>query len=410
MRILVVTNLYPPQELGGYGRCMADFVWGLQERGHSLQVICTDAPYLQVNDFADSRVGPSGEPVARELRLKGSYEVGVQMLQDPVACTAFDQFNASVLSRWLQRPWDGVLLGNLDLLGPELFPALLEFGVPLLHHVGFMSLPFAPHQMPSAPHYFLLAASNAVRDSLVKGGLPVAHAPVVYPGARTELFAPSVGHLSPALSFSLAAAREGQPLGSPANPLKVGFAGLLMGSKGVHTLVLALLAMHKQGFCVQASLAGGAFQAGYREQLEALLVEAGMDGLVRFVGQLDRPRLARFWALHHVGVFTSIHPEAFGIVAAEVMSSGVALITTGVGGAAELIESGMSGLRFEPGNSQSLFQALQTLISNPSVLEKLAMTGQKRAADYFSVRGSVVHLEQLFKGCAQPVRQSRMER
>ena len=26
MNLLVVTNLYPPQELGGYGRCIADFV------------------------------------------------------------------------------------------------------------------------------------------------------------------------------------------------------------------------------------------------------------------------------------------------------------------------------------------------------------------------------------------------
>ncbi len=126
-----------------------------------------------------------------------------------------------------------------------------------------------------------------------------------------------------------------------------------------------------------------------------------MDGLVRFVGQLDRPRLARFWALHHVGVFPSIHPEAFGIAAAEVMSSGVALITTGVGGAAELIESGMSGLRFEPDNSQSLLQAMQTLISKPNLLEELAITGQKRVADHFSVRGSAVQLEQLLMRCNQ---------
>ena len=43
MNILVVTNLYP-QELGGYGRSMADFVWGLRERGHNIQVLSSDAP------------------------------------------------------------------------------------------------------------------------------------------------------------------------------------------------------------------------------------------------------------------------------------------------------------------------------------------------------------------------------
>ena len=46
MQLLLITNLYPPQELGGYGRCMADFCWGLKQRGHQLQVICNDASYL----------------------------------------------------------------------------------------------------------------------------------------------------------------------------------------------------------------------------------------------------------------------------------------------------------------------------------------------------------------------------
>lgn len=44
MDLLLVTNLYPPQELGGYGRCMADFCWGLLQRGHRVQVISSDAP------------------------------------------------------------------------------------------------------------------------------------------------------------------------------------------------------------------------------------------------------------------------------------------------------------------------------------------------------------------------------
>ena len=38
MNLLVVSNLYPPQELGGYGRSIADFVWGLCELGHKIQV------------------------------------------------------------------------------------------------------------------------------------------------------------------------------------------------------------------------------------------------------------------------------------------------------------------------------------------------------------------------------------
>ena len=76
MNLLVVTNLYPPQELGGYGRSIADFVWGLLKLGHSIQVLTSDAPHLG----ASSSLGPSREAVDRQLQ--GSYVGGVRPLQD----------------------------------------------------------------------------------------------------------------------------------------------------------------------------------------------------------------------------------------------------------------------------------------------------------------------------------------
>ena len=398
MRLLVVTNLYPPQELGGYGRAIADFVWGLMQRGHQLQVLSSEAPYLQPQTPPPqpSGLGPSGERVSRELRLKGSYQGGVQILQDPAACAAVDQANVEALRRWLALGWDGVLLGNLDLLGPELLPALLGPGIPVLHHVGFVTAPFPSQHLPKAPHYTLVAASATVRQSLVAQGFPVQQAPVVYPGARTELFGPMATGRPSALTAVQTLVAAGHPLGTPANPLKVGFAGLLMGSKGAHTLVQALVALHRQGWSVQANVAGANYQAGYQEQMQALLAAEGMAELVQFVGQLNRPRLARFWALHHVGVFASIFPEAFGIVAAEVMASGLALLTSGVGGAGELIEPGVSGLRFEPGNPASLSAALQQLLADSHALVRLATAGQHRVQTHFSVQAAAQQLEQLF--------------
>ena len=65
MNLLVVTNLYPPQELGGYGRSIADFVWGLQQRGR-IQVPSSDAPHR-----CEQRLRPCGEAVDRRLQLKG---------------------------------------------------------------------------------------------------------------------------------------------------------------------------------------------------------------------------------------------------------------------------------------------------------------------------------------------------
>ena len=387
MNLLLVTNLYPPQELGGYGRSMADFVWGLRERGHSIQVLSSDAPHLG----ASSDLGPSGEAVDRRLQLKGSYEGSVRNLQDPQRRQAIDQANATLIRSWLNsQHWDGILLGNLDLLGPELLPTLLEAQCIVQHHVGFVHAPFPPYALPANERYQLVAASQAVRSALVNAGLPVASASVVYPGVRSELFGVDrIGMPTPLA-----------PDGSRQRPLKVCFAGLLMGSKGAHTLIEALTQLHQQGVSVQASLAGDSFQKGYREQLEEWLKQHSLEGQVQFVGQLDRQALARFYALHHVGVFPSIHPEAFGIVGAEMMASGLVVVSSGVGGAGELIDNGRTGLRFQAGDSRDLARCLMRLTKDTTLLNGLRQDGQREAQQRFSVMASAKALEAGFRPSA----------
>lgn len=380
MKLLVITNLYPPQELGGYGRSIADFVWGLQERGHSIQVLSSDATYLGNG----TEIGPSGEAVDRRLQLKGSYEGGVRPLQDPQQREAIDQANKELIRTWLnRRRWDGILLGNLDLLGPELLPILLEAPCIVQHHVGFVHAPFPPSAWPKSDRYRLVGASEAVRSALVSAGLPASTASVVYPGVRSELFGVDrVGMPTPLL-----------PDGSRGRPLKVCFAGLLMGSKGAHTLIEALIQLQQHGISVQASLAGDSFQNGYCEQLEEWLIQHKLDGSVQFVGQLERKALARFYALHHVGVFPSIHPEAFGIVAAEMMASGLVVVSSGVGGAGEIIEDGRTGLVFQAGNSQDLTRCLMQLVGDNTLLNDLREAGQREAQERFSVMQSAKTLE-----------------
>lgn len=382
MRLLVVTNLYPPQELGGYGRAMADFVWGLLQRGHQLQVVCSDAPYL-----GPGGVGPSGEPVDRGLQLKGSFQQGVQHLHDPAARQAVDQANAALLRQWLQRAtWDGVLLGNMDLLGSELLPVLLEPGIPVLHHVGFVAPPFAPEQFPQAAHYRLVAASRAVRQSLVAAGLPVAEAAVVYPGARVDLFGPQAVRrpLPP------------PPDGTNRRPLRVCFAGLLMSSKGPHTLLEALAQLRSANVPVQLMLAGASFQRDYVQQLQAFVQHHGLGEQVQWLGQLSREQLARLFALQHVAVFPSIYPEAFGIVSAEAMASGLALVSSGVGGACELFDHNVSGLAFRPGDGRDLAAQLIRLARSPEMLFMLQRAGQQRVRSQFSVMAAACQLESLW--------------
>ena len=120
-----------------------------------------------------------------------------------------------------------------------------------------------------------------------------------------------------------------------------------------------------------------------------------LDSQVDFLPQLKRSQLARFFQLQHVCVFPSLYPEAFGIVAAEAMASGIALVSTGVGGASELFENEISGLSYPPGDSGALANQLEKLARNPLLLRRIQQSGQTRVREKFSVDKSALQLERL---------------
>ena len=134
-------------------------------------------------------LGPSGEAVDRRLQLKGSYEGGVRPLQDPQQRQAIDQANSSIIRSWLNsQEWDGILLGNLDLLGPEFCQSFWKPNASCSITLVLYTRPFHPCMCRKMNRYRLVGASEAVRSALVSAGLPASTANVVYPGVRSELF------------------------------------------------------------------------------------------------------------------------------------------------------------------------------------------------------------------------------
>ena len=160
----------------------------------------------------------SGRPgTTAQRRCEG----GVQHLEDLRRRHDIDQANSGLIRSWLKsQHWDGILLDSLDLLGPELLPALLKSPCIVQHHVGFVHAPFPPSAWQDSHRYRLVAASGR---QIYSGAEPTSSASVIYPGVRSELFGVDrVGMPSPL------APDDRQ------RPLKVCF-GLLMGSKGPHT-------------------------------------------------------------------------------------------------------------------------------------------------------------------------------
>lgn len=98
----------------------------------------------------------------------------------------------------------------------------------------------------------------------------------------------------------------------------------------------------------------------FRPKLETVF--AGLP--VTFTGYLAGETLSAAYASADIFAFPSAI-ETFGLVIAEAMAAGLAVVTSNVGGVPELIEDGVNGCVFEPNDIPAMIAHVRTLTADP---------------------------------------------
>jgi hypothetical protein len=84
------------------------------------------------------------------------------------------------------------------------------------------------------------------------------------------------------------------------------------------------------------------------------------------------------------------------------MAAGLTVVTSGTGGAKEIIEHGLSGVIFNSGDHESLTRELLQLTADKERWRQIALAGQKRALQCFDIEKSVDDLERIYCHLTQP--------
>jgi glycosyltransferase involved in cell wall biosynthesis len=117
------------------------------------------------------------------------------------------------------------------------------------------------------------------------------------------------------------------------------------------------------------------------DELRALAGSLGLDGRVGFPGFAERPAAA-FRALDVV-VHASTQPEPFGLVIAEAMACGRAVVTSASGGAAELVTNNVDALTHAPGDVAGLAAAIERVTADATLRHRLGDAARARAERSF---------------------------
>lgn len=173
----------------------------------------------------------------------------------------------------------------------------------------------------------------------------------------------------------------------PARSLRtVGFLGRLEPRKGVVELAAAIPLLLRQLPELRFRLIGPSWPFK-KTDMESWMRATYPDSMhaVDFVGPIARDRLAEELSRCDAVVLPS-RWESFGLVCAEAMSAGRAVVGSSAGGMAEIIVDGESGLLVPPYSPQGIAQAVLRLANDPGLVARLAQGGRARVLEHLGPR------------------------
>lgn len=204
------------------------------------------------------------------------------------------------------------------------------------------------------------AVADAVADAVVGLGADPAQVRVVKPAVDLDRWAGAAA-----------------PLDGP--PWRLATVTRLVPAKGVDDLLAAIAALRHAGTDVTLAVVG---EGPHLEALRLRARRTGVDGAVTFVGACSQDGVAAELGRAHAYVSPSLS-EGISNGVLEAMASGVAVVSTEVGGMGEVITDGVDGWLVAPGRPDRLAEAISHALADPERLRRVAVAGRERVVTGF---------------------------
>lgn len=423
MRVLFVSNLYPPNVVGGYERLCFEVASAFAARGHDVAVL-TSGHGGGVADYP-------GQTIRRALRLLAGEAIYDPFPGDAAARDEVNRANLDALRDALAetRP-DAVFAWNLFFLDRSFLVALGGCGRPVAlmltdnwllamerpeYIAGFFRdhvfgpAPFPP-VTPPKPHrsiwdrlrllarppspeppatpaqpalplpFAAVFGAGFVRDLYDAAGVSFARSRVVYNGVRQDARPGS------AYRDRASLVREGE--------LRLLFAGRLVDLKGAHDAVAAMPLMHQDDAGaprVRLTLLGDASDRAYAERLHREVAASGCADRISFEPPVAEGGLFDLFQQHDIYLFPSLY-EPFSLTLIHALACGIPTAASRAGGNVEIVKDGEGGVLFGKGDPADLARAILLLARDPALRARVS-AGGRAAASRFTFAAMVDGME-----------------
>ncbi len=406
MRILFLSNFFPPARPGGYTQWCHEVAERLAKQGHTIGVLTSryelaKAPANEQNIYRLLHLEGDlayYQPLHFFTRWKKQRQENLTFLEHTIQDFSPDLifvWGMWALSKALPALAEQLLPGRVVYYISDYWLSALDMHTAYWQSSTRSSIMQAPKRVLSRFAMSMLAeevqptlkleqvicVSARVRGLLVEAGLRVQHARIIHGGTDMERF-PSVhkrdysGHL------------------------KLLYAGQLVRHKGVHTAIEAMARLVNQRGINQISLAiVGSGHPDYEAFLYNLVAKERLGDYVTFHAPVSKDQMPAVFQEYDVLVFPSIYEEPLARVTQEAMASGLVVVGTTTGGTEEILKEGETGLTFVPEAADGLAEQISRLIADPDLCCHLAQAGRQTVLENFTLDKMAQQIEDYLLSC-----------
>ncbi|MBI3849810.1 MAG: glycosyltransferase family 4 protein [Verrucomicrobia bacterium] len=193
------------------------------------------------------------------------------------------------------------------------------------------------------------------------------------------------------------AEREARHDGAPV----LGYFARMCREKGLDTLIEAFIILKQRDRVknLKLRIGGGCGPSDkpFVETLRDRLKSNGLLGDVEFHPNLDRAAKLEFYRSLSVFSVPALYGEAFGLYVIEALASGVPVVQPRHAAFPELLEASGGGVLCEPGDVNSLADAIEQLLLSPERVRQLGETGRRAVLEKFSAESMATGMADVFR-------------
>ncbi len=398
LRILVISNYYPPDIKGGLEISASIICNSLAKVGHEVTVLTREG----TTEYIELQENPGVHRIlTHSFRFEDTSKSFSRFAGWKAVNAAFNNgaINGPMLRAFLKsRSFDVAICFSLEDLGQSLAGVPAEFGIPVLWSVG---------------DYWRIKQ----REFGTKGILAKLRRKMISKQVNLELSAPFDNVVFISENFRNQFASEGiepknsnviyrsypipdsvPPIDSPDRKGRLVIASQLVPHKGVHIAIEAFanLRKNKPDLDFRLEIFGGG-DPTYVKQLEAQIVANELKDRVFLCGRIPPDQVA----IEFQNAVAVIHPvlweEPFGRVAIEAMANGAVLIPSDIGAIREIVGESFD-LLYKFDDAQELADRIERVLLEPELCRKIAAQLREKQKKEFSPETECAKYEAILLG------------